>query len=264
MKKISSFKNLVEEIDSFQNAFTLHPNFLFRGQASADWSLLPSFSRIAAEKRLDRDQALQLERECVTMFAISSQQFLSYSTHEKLFGKKEGWDFMGGFVQMQHFSAPTRKLDWSVSPWVALYFACFEKPDCDGSLWIIDYNKTNIFFNEKAKKNGFENLEKGINQFLDPKSIDLLCSTTSMIVNTRIEAQKSRFTVATNLLTDHFVLLDEAKTVDKIIISKELKSEIMIQLNSMNIHAKSLFPNIDGLGRSIKEFARFWPKSIIQ
>ena len=36
---------------------------------------------------------------------------------------------------MRHFGAPTRLLDWSLSPYVALYFAVANRWEEDGALW---------------------------------------------------------------------------------------------------------------------------------
>lgn len=36
---------------------------------------------------------------------------------------------------MQHYSCPTRLLDWTLSPYVALYFAVEQSPESDGAVW---------------------------------------------------------------------------------------------------------------------------------
>jgi len=48
----------------------------------------------------------------------------------------------------QHFGVPTRLLDFTQNPLVALYFACEDTKNVDGSIWIVNepgYNK--ILFN---------------------------------------------------------------------------------------------------------------------
>jgi hypothetical protein len=38
---------------------------------------------------------------------------------------------------MQHYGIPTRLLDWSEGPLVALYFAVTERPKSDGAIWCL-------------------------------------------------------------------------------------------------------------------------------
>ena len=49
---------------------------------------------------------------------------------------------------VQHFGVPTRLLDFTENPLVALYFACVDCPEVDGAVWIINepaYNKKFFF-----------------------------------------------------------------------------------------------------------------------
>jgi hypothetical protein len=73
-----------------------------------------------------------------------------------------------------------------------------------------------------------------------PDSPDVVAFLMVYNTNQRIESQQARFSVCTNPLRDHLSLLEEVKAVEKIEIPKELKASLMVQLNQMNISAKSL------------------------
>ncbi len=42
----------------------------------------------------------------------------------------------------------------------------------------------------------------------------------------------------------------------KLVIEPELKADFLLRLRTMNVSANSLFPGIDGLGRSVRELVR--------
>lgn len=251
------FSELIDEISQFKNKTTFHPDFLFRGQADNDWTLEPSFTRIVKRRKFNRVEALQLERECINNFSISARSLLPIRNTIALLGKNlHEIDYMGWFSIMQHYSAPTRKLDWSCSPWVALYFACCEQENSDASVLIADFNKVTHEGDKRTKETG-GNYGALMS---DPNSPDILHFSMAANSNERIEAQQGRFSVCTNPLSDHGQMMSNAGALQKISIPKEMKPEIMQELYQMNITAKSLYPGMDGLGKSTYEYCNLWDR----
>jgi len=81
---------------------------LYRGMSNAEWRLLPSLLRLPAYKYdLEHNLALDFLSEEPKLFENSKSNF------ENL-------------TKMQHFGIPTRSLDFSKNPLVALFFACSE------------------------------------------------------------------------------------------------------------------------------------------
>jgi hypothetical protein len=77
----------------------------FRGHANHTWHLEPSLSR---------QGKLEDELKLVKHFKQNAFQFLSAPPQTE-----SEWIFL-----MQHYAIPTRLLDWTENPLVALYFAC--------------------------------------------------------------------------------------------------------------------------------------------
>ena len=254
-----TFIELVKEISQFINTVTLHPNFLFRGQADNEWPLEPSFTRIINRRKLNRKEALQLERECINKFSISALNLLPVKNTITLLPQNGKTTFSEWHVVMQHYSAPTRKLDWSCSPWVALYFACCEQEDSDASILIADFDKV---VSEADKRLNETNTDFYALAF-DPNSPDILHFEMAYNTNERLEAQQGRFSVCTNPLIDHRKMIEDVGGLHEITIPKAMKPEIMQELYKMNITAKTLYPGIDGLGKSTYEYCNLWDKNSI-
>jgi len=254
-----TFTDLVSQISEFKNTATLYPNYLFRGQADNSWGLEPSLTRIAIKRQLTRQETLQLERECINKFSISSRNLLPVENTISLLPDMNGdLDFLGWGVVMQHYSAPTRLLDWSCSPWVALYFACCEQ-DKDASIFIADYRKVVADGDSRLRTIG-----KGFYKLsTEQDSQDILHFITSRNTNERIEAQQGMFSACTNPLIDHKQLIKNVGGLHEIVIPQHMKHEIMSELYRMNITAKTLYPGIDGLGKSTYEYCNLWDKRSI-
>ena len=108
----------------------------YRGQSDAGWDLIPSFYRGLDQfepqpNDVDDGEWLgQLERDIYREFDRKGRRHAP-----------EGWDFHNPWHRMilaQHYGLPTRLLDWSKSPFVAVYFAVTANPERDGALWCLD------------------------------------------------------------------------------------------------------------------------------
>jgi hypothetical protein len=170
----------------------------------------------------------------------------------------------------RHHLLPTRVLDWTYSPFVAMHFATVNTNnyDKDGVIWIVDFLKIQKFLPKKLKDAlvetdswvfdidllsntlsgeliALKELEKLSDEdfilFIEPPSID-----------DRIINQFALFSI----LSDPKIALDDfLKKQDieglwkKIIIPADLKGEIRDKLDQSNITERVLFPGLDGISK---------------
>jgi hypothetical protein len=90
----------------------------FRGQSMADWPLIP---------KLLRASTIPSEAFLINKFKQNATLLLTQRPKN---------DFEWLFL-MQHYSMPTRLLDWTESPLVALYFTVTENETSNGALWML-------------------------------------------------------------------------------------------------------------------------------
>src|SRR5690606_4316317 len=89
-------------------------------QSDSAWGLEPKILRPV-------DPALPPEQYIINRFKQSAAYLVPSKPTEDF-----GWLFL-----MQHHGMPTRLLDWSEGPLVALYFAVHERANSDGALWVL-------------------------------------------------------------------------------------------------------------------------------
>lgn len=250
--KITSWKEIIEVIEnSIPNFPDITTNYIqFRGQANNEWKLEPSLSRLVKGSSLSENKIVyyeqQAQREFISQFHINDSK-LSYN---------DSINPAAIYIDMQHFSCPTRLLDWSESAYIALYFAVNEHLDKDGALYMWDGR----YYEKKMKELYSDFLNIGGGQILNHKDYDIVSIIFAMKKNERLIKQQGAFSISNNPLKSHCDMICEinkdnpSKTgLYKIEIPKELKLEFLARLRNMNISAASLFPGLDGLGRSIKE-----------
>lgn len=220
------------------------------------WSLKTSLLRLMEQADLSATRVLEVEERITREFAGHAHLHARLPS-DPIIGTVPWWPWM------QHYGAPTRLLDWSLSPYVALYFAVERDWHCDGTVW-------GFGVNELRKR--MAGTYGGDNATNDPKLSRLftlsdapahISVVSSEQYSERMALQQGLFTVCTQVLADHADAIGEhlqgeehlAHTF-RFVIPRDAKPDFMRRLRRMNITALTLFPGADGLGRSLGETVR--------
>ncbi|MDQ6799509.1 MAG: FRG domain-containing protein [Acidobacteriota bacterium] len=168
----------------------------------------------------------------------------------------------------KHHGLPTRLLDWSYSPYVAMHFATanFSHYDEDAAIWCVDYQRTNellppplqdVLKNEDANifttellntvattLADYDALGKDFVVFFEPPSLD-----------ERIVNQFALFSLPSSAKLSLEELLKRRESMyRRIVIPAELKWEVRDKLDQANITERVLFPGLDGLSQWLKRY----------
>ena len=172
----------------------------------------------------------------------------------------------------QHRGLPTRLLDWTYSPFVALHFATSHLGSMneDGVVWTINFVEANKFVPVRLKRmmsaegsdtatvdmlgafsslRDFDRLSRSpFVVFLEPPSLD-----------PRIVNQLALFSLmsSTKATLDDWLGLHPT-LARRVIIPASLKWEVRDKLDQANVNERVLFPGLDGLSRWLTRY--YWPK----
>ncbi len=164
----------------------------------------------------------------------------------------------------QHYGLPTRLMDWTYSPFVAVHFATsnLEKFDKDGAIWMVDFVKAKSVLpgalREALKASGSNTFTVDLLDETIPRLTDLdsLSKNNFAIffeppsIDERIVNQYAFFSVMSSPTApmDDW-LVQNNDFYYRIIIPKELKWEVRDKLDQANITERLLFPGMDGLAK---------------
>ena len=250
--RISSWADLQEKL--FSNTFDSKINryrspFIYRGMNDSQKTLKTSLARLGGDYA-------KLERHLL-------RNFKKYA-HTNVLSGQNNWNWL---ALAQHHGLPSRLLDWTYSPYVALHFATndLHSYQKDGVIWVLNYVKLNETLPIKLRKvinteqsNTFtaEMLDSVCRTLDDLDSLDeedFLLFLEPPSLDDRIVNQFALFSLLSNstrLLDDW--LEDHDQYYDRIIIPKEHKWEIRDKLDQANISERVLFPGLDGLSMWLK------------
>ncbi len=227
------------------------PGVAFRGTPCADEPLASGLSRLAPDPTALESHLLR--------------NFRKYARRE-IVAEDSAWNWL---AIAQHYGLPTRLLDWTYSPYVALHFATedVDQYDRDALVWCVDYLQTNRYLPEpllkalrdegsdvftvemlRAAADSLESFDALASEefvvFLEPPSLDQ-----------RIVSQFALFSLLSSPCMSLAAWLQRhPQSFRRLRIPAALKWEVRDKLDQANITERVLFPGLDGLGRWLRRY----------
>lgn len=253
LNSISDVMELISDQKYNDKIQRLRSPYLYRGAPDASYKLTTSLRRTC--KHLYRELEPSVLRN-FTKYASIEDPTLSSSIWKQM-------------IVGQHHGLPTRLLDFTRSPMIALHFALTENNldklgSRDSVIWRIDTEDINRNLPQKYK----EALEEETADIFsvgmltkiapDLEQYDADMGSTALVnieppsIDQRIINQYSFFSVIPSGMTDIERFLDE-RTQNTVcyIIKKELRWDARDLLDQFNVNERLMYPGLDGLSSAI-------------
>lgn len=227
--------------------------FAFRGLSRVNHTLSSSLVRLTDGREDVRRVELALLRN-----------FRKYA-HEEARATDSIWDWL---ALGQHRGLPTRLLDWTYSPLVALHFAT-EDPATfgeDGVVWCVNFVEANTRLPRRLKRilqhEGSDTFTvEMLSAFKSLRDFDALSRDPFVVfleppaIDRRILNQLALF----SLMSSPTATLDQwvrehPDLCRRVIVPAALKWEIRDKLDQANVNERVLFPGLDGLSRWLARY----------
>jgi hypothetical protein len=262
VKRAESWLELIDQLyaDSWSpDLQRFRSPFALRGLAQVDHDLSNSLIRLSAG-RIDLST---LELSLV-------RNFRKYAHAQTTASVDSIWHWL---ALGQHHGLPTRLVDWTYSPFVALHFATEHPADFaeDGVVWCVNFVEANRLLPERLKRILEEEHSdtftvEMLGEFPTLRAFDALGREPFVIfieppsLDARILNQFALFSLmpTPQARLDEW-LEDHPNLFRRIVVPAELKWEIRDKLDQANINERTLFPGLDGLSRWLERY--YLPKS---
>ena len=209
----------VQTLESFMYLqYGLPEMDFFRGQSSSEYKLIPSIGRRFKEGQ--EDVLKQYEKEVFEDFKRKYSMFTDARP-------KNDKEFL---FLAQHYGLPTRLLDWTYNPLIALYFACCSNFDKDGIVYQ-SYQFSRKVFNEDKD---------------DIFSFPAITLLVPNMTDVRYKNQNGIFVLYPEPWKEKFEFI-----YAKYIIPVQYKQNILSKLEKIGITRSFIMPSLDSLCKDI-------------
>lgn len=249
---VKSFPEFVAAVEEAKKYFD-GKDLWYRGISKVSHSLVPGLFRHPSAKTIEEITAL--ESQIYQEFTFRSP---SYDVI-----RRDDWDRL---FLMQHYRSPTRLLDWSSSPLVALFFAVTGAADpSEGAVvWVMEPSGWNagmlndisqppcIFSTNDHMLETYHPLSQSKARRSQPLAME------GIINNPRINAQKGKFVIFGHQLRSQEEAAEECPVwgtqmpLAKIICDEKCLPKIAGDLNSYGVTHTSIYPDLEGLAVELK------------
>jgi FRG domain len=246
---------------------------VYRGQERDVWTLETSLEHQFEGKNLRTHETETLKHFVRRASSYMPNNFVAGDTHAA------AW-----LGLLQHYGGPTRLLDVSRSPYVALFFAMEPLGNHARALWAIDsawcQSSCADFMSDGEKLPVDVCLHRLLDQQAQlvyslvhgepfPKGFETFRLFRGVFPvapgkpDARQAAQQAEFLCPADLSVDFMANLETLSSHDrvpdvwKLVVSPGLRLEILQRLELMNITAATLFPDLGGLARSVRTLTQW-------
>lgn len=252
------------------HSVVVEPKFLFRGHGNHEkYKLEPIIFRTKKTEYGITTQFSQLEYNILADFISEAKAF------EKNVNDIQAW-----LEVAQHYKVPTRLLDFTENPLVALYFACRSETETTASVWIINQDLyAKKLWNAPFLKMTMDSqmivrsiIKREILMLGKPERNNLIDYKYPWIykpqyIDERMQLQSSMFMIwgskccaLTEMISEHnYMNFDDNEVITSdssgflcaLEINPKAKSEILKQLDMYGINEKFIYPGLEGIGKTI-------------
>lgn len=259
VSNLSEYMGFVEQQDSTR---------WYRGCGDILHKLVPSLYRHPEGR--NSDSLLKLESSIIKRFKQRSMPYLDAPLREN--------DDLSSLFLMQHFGIPTRLLDWTENPYVALYFALTDaryrklkkgsQYQVDVAVWSLDPDKWNGKALDFDPSPGVISPpdEELLNGYLPTESVGHRkpepVALYGIYNSQRIVAQRGVFTLfGTSIKPMEQSYKENDYPQDCLLKLKIEKSNIRAMLDALvkiGFTDSVVYPDLPGLAKELKRYFGFW------
>ncbi len=252
---IKKFPQFVAQIEKFRGS-AANKELWYRGHGAPTYVLQPGLHR----------SALPLDISVVR--TTEKHTYDEFFRRSPLFDRpgRDDWDLL---FLMQHYRAPTRLLDWTSSPLIALFFALLSGRDNeDAVIWCLDPAAWNerMLSDIREPPRIFPTTDSIVEQY-HPKydgkiSRNVPLSIQGIVNNPRINAQKGRFVIfgsepkSMEKYSSEYKIKLNSGIINNLVVDASSRKAIMADLESYGITYSTVFPDLEGLAVEIARKVR--------